>query len=418
MSSFDVDKLSFGGLSEVKSWADEGDEELPGFVKADVNETEREWPSKPPYSAFVGGIAPATLSDHIFRFFGELNVIDVVMHEPAKRNQSPQWAYAFFKTLDDLKKAIDKNGQDLLGRTVSVDVGKNMELPDRKKGRKSSSGDRSSKRRVQQRDFTAFSSSRSEKTSGGNETNSRRPFVRPSQRSSPGNARGNHRQLNTSGENGGVRRKFQRRDRSSSWNKKKHGDNGDGGDRKISPPLSPGSNGEKKTPAYRPRLKLLPRSKPVETGTRQEDAAKNNSIFGGGKARNGVEWEKTHTESTSVSETQRRYSGQRRKDRRKDAEDGGRKTSEETGGFVTVKSKKKNNNKSTGRRTSQRERSESRGFKSKSRAASEDGNIDRRKSAPKKSSAVRRKKVEKNEKFANNFSALSLYSSSDEEDEE
>ena len=41
MSSFDVDKLSFGGLSEVKSWADEGDEELPGFVKADVNETER-----------------------------------------------------------------------------------------------------------------------------------------------------------------------------------------------------------------------------------------------------------------------------------------------------------------------------------------------------------------------------------------
>ena len=110
-------------LGAIDNWADvDSDEDDFGAVVDD-----REWPKRPPYAAFVGGIAPQTLRDHLGRLFKDQKITDIIMHQPMKRDEPPKWAYVFFQTLDCLKKAIAMNGTNLLGRNVSIDIGQDVD---------------------------------------------------------------------------------------------------------------------------------------------------------------------------------------------------------------------------------------------------------------------------------------------------
>ena len=320
-------------LGAIDNWADVDSEE-DEFGGGDEYD-DRDWPKRPPYAAFVGGIAPQTLRDHLGRMFKELKVTDIIMHQPTKRDEPPKWAYVFFQSLDDLKKAISMNGTNLLGRTVSIDIGQDVDKIKRSsktryngsftRGRdipissSSSSSPSMNSRAPPSRDLRSsynnnnnnsnyrnsprdFSNTRERGSSqdfrsqGRRDMNERRPYI-PSSSSGSGDRRRNDM----------GRSSYESRGRSDSygkgWSNRRDGQSRSYNRRNDTPtrtttdsfspsthlsstttPSSSTTTTDTSSASRRPRLKLLPRTKPVAT-SETSDIPSRSSIFGDAKPR-------------------------------------------------------------------------------------------------------------------------------------
>ncbi|TIB67800.1 hypothetical protein E3Q23_02801 [Wallemia mellicola] len=78
-------------------------------------------PTAPPFTAFLGNLNHSILEEEIESFFGELNVTSVrIVKDISDRPKG--FGYAEFDSLDDLKAALGKTGQQLAARPVRVTV--------------------------------------------------------------------------------------------------------------------------------------------------------------------------------------------------------------------------------------------------------------------------------------------------------
>jgi translation initiation factor 4B len=79
-------------------------------------------PTKPPYTAHLGNLPFDAKEVDIEDFFKNCNVISVRIVTD-KLDQRPKgFGYVEFSTLDGLKKALDLNAEQFLGRTIKISV--------------------------------------------------------------------------------------------------------------------------------------------------------------------------------------------------------------------------------------------------------------------------------------------------------
>ena len=80
-----------------------------------------ELPTGPPYTAFFGNLPYELKREDLQDFCSGLAVRDVRITKHLDTG-NPKGAYVEFATLDDLKGCLERNGRDLLGRSLRVDV--------------------------------------------------------------------------------------------------------------------------------------------------------------------------------------------------------------------------------------------------------------------------------------------------------
>ena len=80
-----------------------------------------ELPTGPPYTAFFGNLPYELKREDLEEFCSGLGVRDVRITKHMDTG-NPKGAYVEFATLDDLKGCLERNGRDLLGRSLRVDV--------------------------------------------------------------------------------------------------------------------------------------------------------------------------------------------------------------------------------------------------------------------------------------------------------
>ena len=85
-------------------------------------------PTKPPFTAFLGNLNHDLVESEISDFFGGLSLSSIRIVKDI--NERPKgFGYAEFESVDDLKKAIEKNGLVLSGRTLRVTVAEPPKKP-------------------------------------------------------------------------------------------------------------------------------------------------------------------------------------------------------------------------------------------------------------------------------------------------
>ena len=97
-----------------------GDRRGGGFSDAPLRPP-GEMPSGPPYTAFFGNLPYEVKKEDLERFCAGLSVRDVRITKHIDTG-NPKGAYVEFATVEDLKGCIERNGQDLLGRSLRIDV--------------------------------------------------------------------------------------------------------------------------------------------------------------------------------------------------------------------------------------------------------------------------------------------------------
>ena len=85
-------------------------------------------PSKPPFTVHLGNMPFDATNGDVEDFFRDCAVSSVRIVED-KMDQKPKgFAYVEFKTLDGIKKALDLNGSQFMGRNIRISVAEPREL--------------------------------------------------------------------------------------------------------------------------------------------------------------------------------------------------------------------------------------------------------------------------------------------------
>lgn len=79
-------------------------------------------PSKPPFTVHLGNMPFDATNGDVEDFFRDCTVSSVRIVED-KMDQKPKgFAYVEFRTLDGIKKALDLNGSQFMGRNIRISV--------------------------------------------------------------------------------------------------------------------------------------------------------------------------------------------------------------------------------------------------------------------------------------------------------
>jgi len=108
---------------------------------APVPEEQRQLPSAPPFKAYVGKLPNQAVEEDVADIFAkDCDITDIrLVHDKQTRNFKG-FGYVEFKTLDDLKRALTKDGLRFGGRNIRVDVA--LDKNDGRRNRREGRGDR------------------------------------------------------------------------------------------------------------------------------------------------------------------------------------------------------------------------------------------------------------------------------------
>lgn len=79
-------------------------------------------PSKPPYTVHLGNMSFDALEGDVKDFFADCEVTSVRIVEDKMDRKPKGFAYAEFRTVEGLKKALDLNGTQFQGRNIRISV--------------------------------------------------------------------------------------------------------------------------------------------------------------------------------------------------------------------------------------------------------------------------------------------------------
>jgi len=81
------------------------------------------FPTQPPFTAFVGNLSYEVQNDDLFKFFGpDCKVSSVRLLSHKDNNRPKGYGYVEFEDLESLKKAVARNGENLMDRSIRIDV--------------------------------------------------------------------------------------------------------------------------------------------------------------------------------------------------------------------------------------------------------------------------------------------------------
>lgn len=80
------------------------------------------YPTEAPFTAYIGNLAFSIQKEDIVKFFEKLKVVDVHFPRDRETERMKGFGYVEFETLDELKTAIGMGGQEVLGRSIRIDV--------------------------------------------------------------------------------------------------------------------------------------------------------------------------------------------------------------------------------------------------------------------------------------------------------
>ena len=79
-------------------------------------------PENKPFTAFVGNLSYDAAEEHLSELFKGIPTVEVKIVRDRATNRSKGFGYVEFETRDDLLKAFELQGNDILGRRVKLDV--------------------------------------------------------------------------------------------------------------------------------------------------------------------------------------------------------------------------------------------------------------------------------------------------------
>eukprot|EP01027_Heterolobosea_sp_BB2_P023821 GEZU01035835.1.p1 GENE.GEZU01035835.1~~GEZU01035835.1.p1 ORF type:complete len:547 (+),score=173.75 GEZU01035835.1:78-1718(+) len=79
-------------------------------------------PSNPPFTAYIGNLSYDVRKDDIYEFFRDCEVESVRLVTDNETGRLKGFGYVEFKSADGLRRALDQNGRDFLGRAIKLDV--------------------------------------------------------------------------------------------------------------------------------------------------------------------------------------------------------------------------------------------------------------------------------------------------------
>ncbi|KAJ1942366.1 Eukaryotic translation initiation factor 4B, partial [Linderina pennispora] len=84
-----------------------------------------EFPTNPPFTAFVGNLPFSVDEDQLRDFFSGVTTVRLIRDHATERLKG--FGYVEFETLEDLKQAVEKDGAEFSGRQIRVNVSEQRE---------------------------------------------------------------------------------------------------------------------------------------------------------------------------------------------------------------------------------------------------------------------------------------------------
>lgn len=81
-----------------------------------------ELPTKPPYTAHLGNLSYDATSETVTEFFEGCDLTSVRIIEDRIENRPKGFAYAEFKDVEGLKRALELDGEQFQGRNIRVKI--------------------------------------------------------------------------------------------------------------------------------------------------------------------------------------------------------------------------------------------------------------------------------------------------------
>lgn len=95
---------------------------LSGYSIRERDSYPQELPSRPPYTAHLGNLSYDATSETVSEFFEGCDISSVRIIEDRIEQRPKGFAYAEFKDLEGLKKALTLDGESFQGRSIRVKI--------------------------------------------------------------------------------------------------------------------------------------------------------------------------------------------------------------------------------------------------------------------------------------------------------